>query len=111
MRILVFFGIISPSFGNLDLKQFCFDTLGPLIDYDHQNGTELIETLDVFLEQNQNATKAAKALFIHYNTLRYRLDCINDILSDALSDSQKRLAIEVALQIYPFIIRQENETI
>jgi purine catabolism regulator len=95
------FRTMSLLAGRNGLDRFCQDTLGPLIDYDERQGTELLETLRVYLEMNQNASKAAKALFIHYNTLRYRLQCIDDIIGNALDDPQERLTIEVALQLYP----------
>jgi len=97
LGILRFFSLAEPP-GSIE--QFCQDTLGGLLAYDRQNGTELLKTLRVFLERNQNSAQAAKALNIHYNTLRYRLDGIREILGDALDHPQQRLAVEVALQIY-----------
>jgi len=97
--------VISLAESPASLERFCQDALGPLLSYDHENGTELLQTLRVFLEHNQNMTKAAKALFIHYNTLRYRLERIEDILGDVLSNPQQRLTIEIALQLYPLITR------
>lgn len=97
------FRIISLNTGRDSLYQFCDDILGEIIQYDQQNGAELLQTLQVFLTHNQNATKAAEALYIHYNTLRYRLERIRDIIGDSLEQPQRRLAIEVALTIYPFL--------
>lgn len=85
------------------IRQFCRDNLGPIIEYDARHGTDLISTLRVYLEHNQNSSKAAKALFIHYNTLRYRLDCINGLLHGSLEEPKKRLEIEFALQMFHFM--------
>lgn len=90
--------IISPTESS-SIERFCEDTIGAVLAYDKQNGTALIETLRVFLEQNQNLAQAAKALNIHYNTLRYRLDRIRELLGDALDHPQRRLAVEVALHL------------
>ncbi|MEA4907636.1 MAG: hypothetical protein GYA17_16155 [Chloroflexi bacterium] len=100
---LGFFRVIDFSSGRANLVRFCQDTLGTLIAYDRQHGTELIATLRVYLRCNQNATRAARALFIHYNTLRYRLDCITDILGNALDQPEQRMAIEMALYLYPLV--------
>lgn len=100
---LGFFRVIDMNSGKENLTHFCQDTLGTLIDYDQQHGTELIDTLRVFLRCNQNATRAARDLFIHYNTLRYRLDCINQILGTALEQPEHRLAIEIALYLNPLV--------
>lgn len=100
---LGFFRIIDLKTNRDRMERFCKDTLGSLIEYDSQHGTELIDTLRIFLRYNQNATRAARALFIHYNTLRYRLDCITEILGNALENSEQRLALEIALYIYPLV--------
>jgi purine catabolism regulator len=99
------FRIVSIAESLTSLERFCLDAIGPLIDYDRENEADLASTLRTFLEQNQNSTKTAKILFIHYNTLRYRLERINAILGDVLDNPQQRLEIELALQLYPFIRR------
>lgn len=99
------FRIVSLAENPAGLERFCLDVIGPLIAYDQKNDTHLAETLRTFLEQNQNSAKTAKLLFIHYNTLRYRIDRAKEILGDFLEDPQQRLEIELALQLYPFIGR------
>lgn len=99
------FRIVSIAESRTSLERFCYDAIGPLLAYDRENDAELSSTLRTFLEQNQNSTKTAKLLFIHYNTLRYRLERIKDILGDVLENPQQRLEIELALQLYPFINR------
>jgi len=96
------FRVISPSASSANLERFCQDAIGPLIEYDRENGSELIKTLRAFLENNQNSAQTAKALYVHYNTLRYRLDRIREIMGDALDNPRQRLAIEVAMQIHLF---------
>jgi purine catabolism regulator len=81
------------------LQRFCDDTIGKLIRYDQEHDTELVLTLRVLLEK-QSVALAAKALNIHYNTLRYRLERIKEVLGDVLDNPQQRLAIEVALQFH-----------
>ncbi|MCM3793795.1 PucR family transcriptional regulator [Priestia megaterium] len=48
-----------------------------LKEYDKKK--ELIETLTVYIEENGEGSTAAKKLFIHRNTLSYRLDRIQSI--------------------------------
>lgn len=103
------FRVISLAESSASLERFCQDTIGPLLAHDRKNRTELVRTLRVFLEHGQNSAKAAKVLYIHYNTLRYRLDRIKETLGDALDNPQQRLTIEVALQIYPLVARSQSE--
>ena len=49
------------------------------MDHDAENKTELLPTLDAYLESGENLTHTARQLFIHLNTLRYRLKHISDI--------------------------------
>ena len=97
------FRIVSLAESPAGLERFCLDAIGPLLAYDRENDTQLVVTLRTFLEQNQNSAKSAKLLFIHYNTLRYRLDRAKEILGDFLEDPQQRLEIELALQLHPFV--------
>ena len=48
--------------------------------YDEEHNTQLLYTLETYFNNCQNAVKTSKALFIHRNTLLYRLDqmCIRD---------------------------------
>lgn len=100
------FRVISLDESAASLHGFCLDMLGPLLAYDREHDSELVKTLRIFLEQNQNATRTAKALFVHYNTTRYRLERIRDILGDGLDHPQQRLSLEVALQLLPHIERK-----
>ena len=45
------------------------------------NETDLLETIKVYIESNANATVAAKKLFLHRNSLNYRLDKFLEITS------------------------------
>jgi purine catabolism regulator len=95
------FRVISLAQSSTSLRRFCHDMLGPLLEYDREHDSELVKTLRVFLEHNQNLARTAKALFIHYNTLRYRLERIREMLGEPLEQPQQRLSIEVALQLLP----------
>ncbi len=85
------------------LRTFCEEVLRPFLDRDRRGSAHLVETLRVFLAKNQNHAETARALGVHYNTLRYRLARIREIAGDALSDPQRRLTLEVALQLYPLV--------
>jgi len=99
------FRIVSMAESPTSLERFCLDAIGPLLAYDRENDTDLAPTLRTYLEQNQNSARTAKLLYIHYNTLRYRLDRAREILGDFLENPQQRLEIELALQLYPMIQR------
>ena len=55
------------------LQDFRESTVGPVIDYDKEHGTQLLETLRVYMECNGNISEVADLLHVHKHTVRYRL--------------------------------------
>ncbi|AFM39873.1 sugar diacid utilization regulator [Desulfosporosinus acidiphilus SJ4] len=90
-----------------NLDEFLPKALRKLFDYDQQNQTELLKSLQVFLEYNGNSSKAAKALFIHYKTLLYRLERIKEVTGLDLEDNQNRLELELGLKIIQILNHRE----
>lgn len=82
-----------------DLEEFIPRSLKKLSEHDQQNQGDLLKSLEVFLGCNGNASKAAKELFIHYKTLRYRLERIKEITGLDLEDNKNRLELELGLKI------------
>lgn len=69
-----------------ELRRFYTNMLGRLEEYDQLNDANLTETLSVYLENNCNSQMTAAALYIHRNTLRYRLERISTIIQEDLDD-------------------------
>ncbi|WP_210366637.1 helix-turn-helix domain-containing protein [Bacillus sp. REN3] len=82
-----------------ELKEFFDTTLGQLAIYDQSNQTELMDTLKAFAENQFDITVTSKALFLHRNTLRYRLKKIEEILHYKLDDLDTKLNIKAAFKI------------
>ncbi len=84
-----------------ELKAFQHEILGPLLD--HENGKELIRTLEVYFERNGNLKKTAHNLYIHRNTLIYRLERIHEITGLDLDNPETRLALQLTLHIHKML--------
>ena len=85
---------------NESLKKFCDKRLFKLIEYDSKNKEEhLLKTLRVYLDYAGKHNLAAEKLYIHRNTLNYRLSKIKEILDCDLSDPATRLRLEIGLKI------------
>ncbi len=95
-------GLGTKKHGSI-LFDFCNDSIGKLIEYDKEHGTNYLETLKIYLDNNQNIKKTAKFLFVHYNTIRYRINRILEILGNFLDFPQERLAVEFSLQIHSLL--------
>ena len=61
------------------LRQFVREKIGALIDYDRENGTDLMETLGHLIEGDLNYKRVAERSFVHYNTVRYRANKIEQL--------------------------------
>ncbi|MHB1354502.1 MAG: helix-turn-helix domain-containing protein [Anaerolineae bacterium] len=85
--------------GHAEMQRFYNDTLGTLAAYDRLHDAELVHTLEVFFEHNANASQASRALFVHRNTLNYRLQRIVEITGLDLSDPEARLVFQIALKV------------
>jgi purine catabolism regulator len=72
--------------------------LGPLIAYDEAHGTELVRSLDVFLEHNRSWQRAAGALFVHKQTLVYRMHRIEELTGRDLRDTGDVVQLWLALR-------------
>ncbi len=83
---------------SMEVRAYCAATLGPLEAYDATHGTDLVGTLATFLA-SRNAARAARELFVHYNTLKNRLERIEEVLGPCLDDPERSLALALALRL------------
>lgn len=81
-----------------ELAAFKSKILGSLLAY--EGSSDLLRTLEVFFEHNANLSKAAEALFIHRNTLMYRMERIKEISGLDFNNTETRLALQLALRIH-----------
>jgi purine catabolism regulator len=81
-----------------DLAEFVRGAIGPLEAYDRDNNAELVETLAVWLE-TRNMAEAARRMYVHYNTLKNRLDRIEAIIGPVVDDAARSLECEVAIYV------------
>lgn len=71
-----------------------------LVDHDRMHSTQLVQTLDVFLQHDGNGVQAAQQLYIHRHTLKYRLQRIAEICDLDLEDPLSKLNLRAALLLH-----------
>lgn len=81
------------------LDDYVYHKLGRLLEADGTQEGNLAETLEAYLNHNCNANATAEDLFIHRNTMRYRLDKIKHILNADLNDLSDCLELKLAFAI------------
>lgn len=86
-----------------DLQVYYEKQLGALIDYDKENKTEYVAMLEIYMKHSGNTSVVAEKLFVHRNTVTYRLKKIEQILGTDLNDMHELLKYQMALYIPYFI--------
>jgi DNA-binding PucR family transcriptional regulator len=78
-----------------ELQRFFDETVAPLIDYDEQYETELVRTLETFLDEDANVARTAERLFTHRHTIRYRLERVRELtgLDVGSTEGRERLGL------------------
>lgn len=91
--------ILYPLLDHPELDRFYEEHLAPLEAYDLEWETDLVPTLRVYLNHGANLNSAAKELFVHRHTMRYRLEQIADLLKVDIDSSEVLLNLQIAFQI------------
>ncbi|HVA19144.1 MAG TPA: helix-turn-helix domain-containing protein [Solirubrobacteraceae bacterium] len=78
-----------------ELQRFYSETVEPLVAYDEQYETDLMRTLETFLEADGNVAGTAQRLFTHRHTIYYRLERVRELsgLDVSSSDGREKLSL------------------
>lgn len=81
-----------------ELRSFHDETVAPLLAYDEQYETELVRTLETFLEEDGNVAQTAQRLFTHRHTIRYRLERVKELTKLDVSSTEGRERLGLGLK-------------
>jgi PucR family transcriptional regulator, purine catabolism regulatory protein len=78
-----------------ELQRFYADTVEPLVAYDDQYETDLLQTVEAFLDADGNVAGTAHRLFTHRHTIRYRLERVRELtgLDVGSTDGREKLSL------------------
>ncbi|HEX5308720.1 MAG TPA: helix-turn-helix domain-containing protein [Solirubrobacteraceae bacterium] len=88
----------SMSENPAELQRFYSETVEPLVAYDEQYETELLQTLETFLEADGNVAGTAQRLFTHRHTVYYRLERVRELTGLDVSSSDGREKLSLGLK-------------
>lgn len=94
------YGLLLSAAGQHELDRFVARTVGPLIDYDRERGSELVRTLLAFYDAGGSLTRTAQELFVHVNTLYQRLERITQLLGENWRSGDGALQVHLALTLH-----------
>ena len=80
------------------LRLFCDSILGPIENGEGHYGGELMRSLEAFIEENGQWERAAKRLYCHRHTLRYRIRKVEELTGRDLASARDRIEFWLALR-------------
>lgn len=86
--------------GPEQVDEFIEQALGPLLRYDAERETRLVETVSVWFAASGSLRDAAEQLHVHPNTVTQRLDRVGRLLGDGWREGSRRLEVQLALQTH-----------
>ncbi|MGE7840395.1 PucR family transcriptional regulator [Lysinibacillus sp. NPDC093712] len=84
------------------LEDFVTEKLGKVFEYDKRKNTNLIETLRYYIKNNTNVQKTSEDMFVHYNTMRYRINKLKELGIDG-EDGFELTEIALAYQLHQYL--------
>src|SRR6476646_2081367 len=81
-----------------ELERFYAETVAPLSAYDEQYETELVATVEAYLDNDANVAATAKQLFTHRHTIRYRLERVKELCGHDVSATEGREKLGLGLK-------------
>jgi len=83
-----------------DLRDMYQDQVARIANYDRRKGTDLLDTLETYLECAGNLTKTSNRLFVHRNTLIQRLERLQSLCDIELQERSNWLTLQVAIKVF-----------
>jgi purine catabolism regulator len=87
----------------VDLARFVNEAIGSLLEYDANTANPLLPTVQAFVEHGGRLRDTAEHLYVHRNTLAYRLQRAAEILGVDLREADVRFGVELALKALPLL--------
>ena len=100
---LMVYNILGSGIPKAVLSDFYESSVGLLAEYDRENNANLLDTLEVYLMENRNISAAAQKLYIHRNTMNYRINKIKQVLNTDFDDSEKLLKLQIGIRVMRII--------
>ena len=86
-----------------EVRSFYEDTVAPIVRYDDQYATDLVGTLESYLEHNCNMNATAAAIYAHRHTVAYRLERVKELSGLDPMQSEDRERLGLGLKAYRVI--------
>ena len=117
-KLFVAINLDAVSYTHLDvykrqsmLLEYVPEGLQKLYNYKKPQREDLIVTLKTYLDRNQNLSKTAQDLYVHYKTAAYRIEKIAKITGIDFDNANEVLAVRIGLVVYKMIVNYNKDFI
>lgn len=86
------------------MRDYYHCTIGPLVEYDKNNNTDYCFVLDKYLKNDGSVKDTAEELYVHRNTINYKLGKISQILNMDISSMNVRVELIIALTLKDILV-------
>ena len=86
-----------------EVRSFYEDTVAPIVATTTSTRTDLVGTLEAYLEQNCNMNATAAAIYAHRHTVAYRLERVKELTGLDPMQSEDRERLGLGLKAYRII--------
>lgn len=93
------YGLLLRSASREDLLDLAHRVLDPLLAHERGGRGDLLATLRAYLDNDLSPARTAAALYVHHNTVKYRLNKLSDLLDLDAHDLDSALTLKVALMV------------
>src|SRR3954452_12648134 len=104
-RILAFentgaYRLLPPAMSEdpAELERFYSETVEPLVAYDEQYETDLVKTVETYLDNDGNVAATAQQLYTHRHTIRYRLERARELCGHDVTSTEGREKLGLGLK-------------
>lgn len=94
-----------------NLAHLCNNELIALVLYDKKHGTNFTEVLFAYLINERNTTLTAKALYLHRNTMMYKINKIEEIIGCTLEDPLLRERLMFSYRVFIYMDKYLDDDI
>jgi sugar diacid utilization regulator len=81
-----------------ELERFYSETVEPLVAYDEQYETDLVTTVETYLDNDGNVAATAQQLYTHRHTIRYRLERARELCGHDVTSTEGREKLGLGLK-------------
>lgn len=94
------YSILMPYINNIWLHKFYNSIIIPIKNYDEKYNTELFNTAIKYIENDGKINETANALYLHKNTIRYRISKIKELLNMNHCEGSFYEQLSIAIKLY-----------